>query len=189
MLLLRRQRRAASASCTDLQSRKLHADAGVARVGQTAVADEPQREAREDRRQGRAPWPLRYFFGDDEGELCNHANAVDDTTKAKFKDWIGAPCSDGFAFTSPVASFKPNAFGLFDVSGNVASWTEDCDSDNYNSTPTDGSLRTSPDCTFRVLRGGSWNSDPRFVRAATRLRHKPGSRTTYIGFRVARTLP
>src|SRR5260370_552513 len=59
MLLIRRQRCPASASCAGLQSRQLHADAGSARDGQAVVANEPAGEAHQNRRQGRAPWPLR----------------------------------------------------------------------------------------------------------------------------------
>jgi hypothetical protein len=61
MLLVRRQRRPASASCAGLQSRQLHADAGPAGGGQAVVADEPAGKTREDRRQGRVPWPLRHL--------------------------------------------------------------------------------------------------------------------------------
>src|SRR6266516_3910299 len=61
MLLVRRQRRPASAACAGLQSRQLHADAGSARGGQAVVADEPAGKTREDRRQGRVPWPLRHL--------------------------------------------------------------------------------------------------------------------------------
>src|SRR5450756_1197930 len=61
MLLVRRQRRASSVACAGLQSRQLHADAGSARGGQAVVADQPAGKTREDRRQGRAPWPLRHL--------------------------------------------------------------------------------------------------------------------------------
>jgi len=61
MLLLRRQRRASSVACAGLQSRQLHADAGSAGGDQAVVADEPAGESRQDRRQGRAPWPLRHL--------------------------------------------------------------------------------------------------------------------------------
>jgi hypothetical protein len=61
MLLVRRQRRASSASCADLQSRQLHADTGSAGGDQALVADQPAGETREDWCQGRAPWPLRHL--------------------------------------------------------------------------------------------------------------------------------
>ena len=69
--------------------------------------------------------------------------------------------------TSPVGSFKPNAFGLYDMHGNVWQWVQDCYHDNYNGAPTDGSAWTSGDCSRRVLRGGAWGNFPRNLRAAT----------------------
>ena len=61
MLLVRRKRRAASASCAGLQSRQLHADAGSAGGDQAMVADQPAGETRQNRSQGRAPRPLRHL--------------------------------------------------------------------------------------------------------------------------------
>ena len=57
--------------------------------------------------------------------------------------------------TAPVGSFEPNAFGLYDMSGNALEWTEDCWHKNYKAAPTDGSAWVD-DCVTRVLRGGSW---------------------------------
>ena len=91
--------------------------------------------------------------------------------------------------TAPMGSFSPNAFGLYDVHGNVWEWVEDCWHDDYDRAPTDGTARTrSGDCGSRLLRGGSWNNDPRHLRCAVRDRKTRGLRTELIGFRVARTL-
>ncbi len=61
--------------------------------------------------------------------------------------------------TSPVGSFKPNAFGLYDMAGNVWQWVQDCYHDNYDGAPTDGSAWTSGDCSRRVIRGGCWTGN------------------------------
>jgi formylglycine-generating enzyme required for sulfatase activity len=89
--------------------------------------------------------------------------------------------------TAPVGSFKDNDFGLYDTAGNVWEWVEDCYHDNYEDAPTDGAPRLDGECTGRVLRGGSWNDEPKVVRSASRDWKNPGtsSRST-IGFRVAR---
>lgn len=92
--------------------------------------------------------------------------------------------------TVEVGSFKPNAFGLHDVHGNVWEWVEDCWIQGYHGAPSDGTAWATGDCTWpgRVLRGGSWYADPRFLRSASRFRSTPSSRGSLLGFRVARTL-
>jgi formylglycine-generating enzyme required for sulfatase activity len=88
----------------------------------------------------------------------------------------------------PVDSFEANPWGLFNVHGNVWEWTEDCWNDSNQGNPGDGSARTSGDCTRRVVRGGSWVSNPQYLRAASRLRINAGIRDISVGFRLARTL-
>ncbi len=90
--------------------------------------------------------------------------------------------------TSPVGSFRPNAFGLYNMYGNVLQWVLDCYHDDYKETPTDGSAWTSGDCSGRTVRGGSWVSASRFLRAAVRYRFTAVDRGNYLGFRVGRTL-
>jgi len=85
------------------------------------------------------------------------------------------------AKTSPVGSFRPNGFGLFDVHGNVWEWVEDCWHDNYNDAP-------GGECGERVLRGGSLVSGPRNLRAATRSWDAADYRLVVNGFRIARML-
>jgi colicin import membrane protein len=83
----------------------------------------------------------------------------------------------------------PNAFGLFDMNGNVWEWTQDCYRDNYVGAPTDGSAR---DCSgsYRVLRGGSWNFAPASLRSASRFEFNPVYKDSGygFGFRLARDL-
>ena len=93
------------------------------------------------------------------------------------------------ARTVSVGSFPGNEFGLHDVHGNVWEWVEDCLHANYEGAPTDGSAWTSGgDCDYRVVRGGSWGIESRFLRSANRGGVVTGSRYVDVGFRVARTL-
>jgi formylglycine-generating enzyme required for sulfatase activity len=91
--------------------------------------------------------------------------------------------------TVPVGQFPANAFGLHDVHGNVWEWTQDCTNGSYSGAPSDGTAWTSGDCSRRVLRGGSWNFDPRGVRSAIRSRSRASSRNYGFGFRISRTHP
>jgi formylglycine-generating enzyme required for sulfatase activity/V8-like Glu-specific endopeptidase len=130
----------------------------------------------------------RYHFGNDAKALCGYANGGDLTAKTKFKDWTVADCKDGHVFTAPAGSFKPNAFGLHDMHGNVWEWVEDCYKDSYKGAPTDGSAVKETSGCLRVLRGGSWGFRPDFLRAANRDWIQPGNRDNGLGLRVGRTL-
>jgi formylglycine-generating enzyme required for sulfatase activity len=133
----------------------------------------------------------RYAFGDDEKDLCRYGNGFDQTATQKItgtSSWSYAPCNDGYAYTSPVGSFQPNVFGLYDMVGNVWQWIEDCYVGNYSATPRDGSAMTNGECSTRIIRGGSWLSVPSLLRAAYRGWINPEVRFSYGGMRVARTL-
>ena len=88
-------------------------------------------------------------------------------------------CGDQWTFTGPVGSFRRNGFGLYDINGNVWEWVEDCWNSSYSGAPSDGSP---------WLRGDSWSSSPRPLRAAYRGGSSSGFRSSSLGFRVARTL-
>ena len=91
--------------------------------------------------------------------------------------------------TAPVGSFGANAWGLHDMHGNVSEWVEDCWHDSYAGAPGDGSAWTvGGDCGQRVVRGGSWVSSRRNVRAAGRSGPGTSLRIGIFGFRVAMTL-
>ena len=90
--------------------------------------------------------------------------------------------------TAPVGSFAANAFGVHDMHGNVWEWVEDCWNDSYAGAPADGSVWLSGECNRRVLRGGSWFYNPRYPRSAGRSWVTAGNRSSFLGFRVARTL-
>jgi formylglycine-generating enzyme required for sulfatase activity len=91
--------------------------------------------------------------------------------------------------TVPAGSFAPNPWGLHQVHGNVWEWCEDVWHDTYNGAPSDGSpWLQGGDASRRVLRGGSWDSGPRFLRSAYRYGLAAGYRYGNFGFRLARTL-
>jgi formylglycine-generating enzyme required for sulfatase activity len=85
-----------------------------------------------------------YFFGNDEKKLCEYANIFDKSGERAFKrdlklDWQGVACDDHAEYTSVVGMYKPNAFGLFDMIGNVGEYVEDCQHPDYKGAPSDGS--------------------------------------------------
>jgi len=129
------------------------------------------------------------YWGDRQDEACAYANGVDFAMKTRFPDQeITQPCNDGYIYTSPVGSFKPNAFGLYDMMGNVFEMLADCYERTYQSAPTDGSPKITAECKCRSNRGGSWTSTATGFRAAYRDCDKEDTRVVDLGFRVARKL-
>ena len=120
----------------------------------------------------RAGSEARWSFGDDEAKLGDYA-------------WFTGNSDNK---THPIGEKKPNAFGLRDMHGNVWQWLQDCYIDNYDKAPADGRAVTAAERCNHVLRGGSWNLNPRYLRAAWRLRYNSEFRFFNVGFRVARTL-
>ena len=90
--------------------------------------------------------------------------------------------------TSVVGSFPPNAFGLYDILGNVAEWTEDCWNKTYVGAPTSGNAWEAGRCRKKVVRGGAWNSHYTRVHISERSGLGAGVRTFGSGFRVARDI-
>lgn len=95
---------------------------------------------------------------------------------------------DQWLKTSPVGSFAPNAWGLYDVHGNVWEWVGDCWNDSYDNTPSDGSVNTRANCKKRVLRGGSWYDVSGYLRSAKRFSQSSDQRFSQFGFRIAKKL-
>ena len=90
---------------------------------------------------------------------------------------------DAFENTAPVGSFPENAWGLFDMSGNVMEWTRDWYSDAYYRQPASQDPRGPATGNTRVLRGGGWENPPRVLRCSWRYAGVPGARRPYLGFR------
>ncbi len=90
--------------------------------------------------------------------------------------------------TIEVGYFKPNAYGLHDMHGNVWEWVEDCYNNSYQGTTKDGTATISGDCGRHVIRGGCWGDDPGELRSANRYGSRIDYRDRNIGFRVARSL-
>jgi formylglycine-generating enzyme required for sulfatase activity len=92
--------------------------------------------------------------------------------------------------TSPVGSFPPNAWGLYDMHGNVFEWTQDCYQADLARAPTDGRANTEGDCAVRVFRKGTFASNPYMQRSSRRGAPYPATTRgrDYLGFRVAKTL-
>jgi len=99
------------------------------------------------------------------------------TNKANYNEFHKGP--------TDVGSFPPNAFGLYDMHGNVWEWCLDTGHDNYEGAPTDGNAwLTGGDSSRRIVRGGSWTDDPRDCRSACRLRARLDKRSDDFGFRI-----
>jgi formylglycine-generating enzyme required for sulfatase activity len=142
----------------------------------------------------RAGTSTRYPFGDDPAGLCEFANVLDRTGKAAFQrdygvDWTAIACDDGAEFTTVVGSYAPNAWGLYDMLGNVGQWTADCEHPDYVGAPTDGSAWTS-NCAengeMYITRGGNYASGPISTRPTTRAHAGKTNRSSLgEGFRIA----
>ena len=130
-------------------------------------------------------WP----WGEREDDQCTHANGFDITGDNAFGNWRRVDCRDGATRTAPVGSYSPNAFGLYDMAGNVWEVLQDCWHDNYAGAPRDASAWTSGgNCDLRVARGGAWHNAPGGLQSAQRSLTTLGSRNSAQGFRVAKTL-
>lgn len=138
----------------------------------------------------RAGSTTRYPWGDgDPDKVVGNFTGEGDRSPSK-RSWSSAfpRYSDGYWGPAPAKSFPADAFGLFDMEGNVSEWVEDCWHDNYVRAPRDSTAWVNPGCERHVVRGGSWGSDPDQVRSAFRIAAAGDTRSARVGFRVARDL-
>jgi formylglycine-generating enzyme required for sulfatase activity len=135
----------------------------------------------------RAGTTTRYWSGDDPETLAKTGNVADALAQAKFPALSGIKASDGFAFTSPVGSFPPNALGLYDMHGNAWQWVSDWyGADYFAASPVDDPPGPASGTT-RVHLGGAWFVGPADARSAGHSGATPDHRGNGTGFRVART--
>ncbi len=98
---------------------------------------------------------------------------------------------DRWTYTSPVRSFPPNAFGLYDMIGNAWQWTQDCYVDSYAGRRVAAAAVERVSCQFRTARGGTWGDTPALIRSSARNYAPPPRmvvaeyRSAGFGFRVA----
>lgn len=138
----------------------------------------------------RAGTTTSRYWGDAQVSACEFGN-VADLTLAMTLNLDRRPqftfrCNDRFVFTAPVGRFRPNAFGLNDMLGNVWQWMADCVNPSLDGQPGDGAARVTGDCTSRSMRGGSWSHLPWYVRAGNRARGQATDRYTFGGIRLVR---
>ena len=126
---------------------------------------------------------------------CEYASRAGSTTMYSFGD--GASLLHEYAWyrensekkPHPVGQKKPNAWGLYDMYGNVWEWVEDDWHDDYEGAPTDGKAWIGKSRgVYRVVRGGSWNDGAQYCRSAIRDYRVPVRRNSNLGFRLARSV-
>jgi formylglycine-generating enzyme required for sulfatase activity len=147
----------------------------------------------------RAGSKARYPFADEPAALCKYANVFDRSGKAAIMRLTGKAgnavnCDDGAGFTSVVGMYEPNAFGLYDMLGNIGEFVEDSRHLSYEGAPADGSAWTSGCATFHggtmaIHRGGSYNNGA--IGASPTYRGHAGLHNRSSlgeGFRIAETI-
>ncbi|HRR31388.1 MAG TPA: SUMF1/EgtB/PvdO family nonheme iron enzyme, partial [Candidatus Sumerlaeia bacterium] len=133
----------------------------------------------------RARTQTRFSFGDNVGDLWKYGNYCDASNTSGFS-WKDKAHNDGNDKTSPVGSYRPNSFGLYDMHGNVWEWCLDFYDEGFYRTQA--ASRRNPinnnQSKKRVLRSGSWFHEWWGCRSTDRICYPPDARIDYNGFRV-----
>jgi formylglycine-generating enzyme required for sulfatase activity len=137
----------------------------------------------------------RFAWGDNPDDACITANVADLSTRDLKPPFMRRPfapanCNDGYPAIAPAGALKPNGFGLYDMTGSLWEWVEDCYVMPYPAnTPTDGRPWLGPEgCDRRVSKGGSWGTDIERQRPTFRGRDASTLVSQVFGFRIARNL-
>jgi len=133
--------------------------------------------------------PRYTFWWGDDAPTRKVGNWFDVTAQKnrKTKSFNFPGYDDGYEFTSPVGTFEPNGFGLYDMDGNVCEWCQDWYDETYYARSESKNPRGPRNGKYRVLRGGSWFGTPNDMRVAQRDGFTPSERNNFVGIRAART--
>lgn len=137
----------------------------------------------------RAGTTTLFHWGDDATQACRFANIADQESEAAIKRDYGlkpkhvTPCDDKAGYASVVGLYEPNAFGLYDMIGNIFEFTRDCMNTDFPGAATNGSPRLTGDCTQHMIRGGGWKWQP--FSAGIRAAPSADFVGSVEGFRVA----
>jgi formylglycine-generating enzyme required for sulfatase activity len=130
-----------------------------------------------------------FPWGDDPEGACRYANIYDAGAKIPNMPWKTLKCDDGFKIVSPVGQQDPNAFGAYDMIGNVWEWTQDCYVMPFPAESIDEAPIERDNCDRQVVKGGSWRTSINWQRPSFRGRDPADLTSQIFGLRIARELP
>lgn len=137
----------------------------------------------------RAGTRSRFFWGEAAAGGEGFGNFQDASGRRRFERWNSSfPFDDGTVLLSAVGRYRPNPWGLYDLTGNVSEWTADAFHKDYPADGTDETAALGGANAARVIRGSSWLDAPEFSRSARRIGFQAAGRRNFIGFRVVMNL-